>query len=174
MACGVTCGTSESPRVDFRFQNIRFSVEVSKARAAVIGGKYGEKKILKGVSGAVDSGQILAIIGASGAGKTSLLDILVGKVGAAATTGMSVRKVTVNGERMSRSFFLENASYVPQEDRLWSALTVRENLMFACKTYGPSIPHAKCESRVDEVIASLGLESCQHTKVRNKGAVLCS
>ena len=52
--------------------------------------------------------------------------------------------------------------------------TVRENLMFACKTYGPCMPHAKCESRVDEVISSLGLDSCQHTKVRIKGSVLCS
>lgn len=32
-------------------------------------------------------------------------------------------ETTVNGEPMSRSFFLEHASYVPQEDRLWSALT---------------------------------------------------
>lgn len=87
MASGEPCKTSVSPKVDFRFHDIRFSVEVSKARAALMGEKQGEKKILKGVSGAVDSGQILAIIGASGAGKTSLLDILVGKVGAAATTG---------------------------------------------------------------------------------------
>lgn len=53
---------------------------VSKAKAAVMGGSSGVKHILKGVSGAVESGQILAIIGSSGAGKTSLLDILVGKV----------------------------------------------------------------------------------------------
>ena len=67
-------------KVDLRFNHICFSVEVSKAKAAFMGEKPGKKKILKGVSGAVDSGQILAIIGASGAGKTSLLDILVGKV----------------------------------------------------------------------------------------------
>ena len=46
-----------------------------------MGGKAGVKRILRGVSGAVESGQILAIIGSSGAGKTSLLDVLVGKVG---------------------------------------------------------------------------------------------
>ncbi len=45
-----------------------------------MGGEAGIKRILKGVSGAVESGQILAIIGSSGAGKTSLLDVLVGKV----------------------------------------------------------------------------------------------
>lgn len=31
--------------------------------------------------------------------------------------------ITVNGETMSNAFFLDNAAYVPQEDRLWSALT---------------------------------------------------
>lgn len=44
------------------------------------GTRTGAKEILKGVSGAVGSGEVLAIIGPSGAGKTSLLDVLVGKV----------------------------------------------------------------------------------------------
>lgn len=55
-------------------------MDQSKAKAAIMGGTPGVKRILKGVSGAVESGQILAIIGSSGAGKTSLLDVLVGKV----------------------------------------------------------------------------------------------
>lgn len=44
--------------------------------------------------------------------------------------------------------------------------TVRENLVFACKMYEPSLPQEERDHRVDEVLASLGLESCQHTKVR--------
>ncbi|CAN0443751.1 unnamed protein product [Pylaiella littoralis] len=132
-----------------------------------MGEKAGVKKILKGVSGAVRSGQILAIVGASGAGKTSLLDVLVGKI-KDGTKGLSVTgDITVNGEIMSRAFFLENAAYVPQEDRLWSALTVRENLTFASRMYDPVMSETQCKKRVDEIVASLGLESCQHTKVGN-------
>lgn len=41
--------------------------------------------------------------------------------------------VTINGKAMSKSFFLENAAYVPQEDRLWSALTGE----------GPRLPHVR-------------------------------
>ena len=67
-------------QVDFRFRNVRFRVEISKVKAAIMGGKAGVKDILRGVSGVVESGQILAIIGPSGSGKTSLLDVLVGKV----------------------------------------------------------------------------------------------
>ncbi|CAN0120957.1 unnamed protein product [Ectocarpus sp. 6 AP-2014] len=136
-------------KVDFRFRDVRYSVEVSKTKASLMGGEAGVKQILKGVSGAVESGQILAIIGSSGAGKTSLLDVLVGKV-SAGTKGLDITgDVTVNGKAMSKSFFLENAAYVPQEDRLWSALT------------------GECNKRVDKVLASLGLEGCQHTKVGN-------
>lgn len=43
---------------------------------------------------------------------------------AATTKGLSITgDIAVNGQPVSRSFFLENAAYVPQEDRLWSALT---------------------------------------------------
>ena len=37
---------------------------------------YGELNVLKGVSLSVDKGEVVAIVGASGAGKTSLLQIL--------------------------------------------------------------------------------------------------
>ncbi|CAM9592338.1 unnamed protein product [Ectocarpus fasciculatus] len=132
-----------------------------------MGGIAGVKKILRGISGAVESGQILAIIGSSGSGKTSLLDVLVGRINPN-TKGLHITgNVTVNGKTMSKSFFLENAAYVPQEDRLWSALTVRENLTFACKMYMPSLSRAEGDQRVDEVLTNLGLESCQHTKVGN-------
>lgn len=81
--------------MDLRFRDVCFSVDVSKAKAAILGGEPGNKKILKGVSGAVESGQILAIIGASGAGKTSLLDVLVGKVKTSVTNFLSLNLSTV-------------------------------------------------------------------------------
>ncbi|CAN0497205.1 unnamed protein product [Scytosiphon promiscuus] len=38
--------------------------------------------------------------------------------------------------------------------------------MYACTMYSPSMSYAECNKRVDEVLASLGLQGCQHTKVR--------
>lgn len=67
-------------QVVLRFEDVRFGVYVSRTRAFFTRGVVTHKNILKGVSGVVESGQILAIIGSSGAGKTSLLDLLVGKV----------------------------------------------------------------------------------------------
>lgn len=39
--------------------------------------------------------------------------------------------------------------------------------MSACKMYGPTLTQWQCDRQVDKVLASLGLESCQHTKVRH-------
>ncbi|CAB1101457.1 ABC [Ectocarpus sp. CCAP 1310/34] len=236
--------------VDFRFRDVRLSLEVSKTKALLMGGIAGVKKILRGVSGAVEPGQILAIIGTSGSGKTSLLDVLVGRArrgyhtrtvsfargaverrpGRETRAWCSVRflsflsewlrkdmrpvlvasdhvccvhsvlgtndsnlgeiptqlllagpsytwrasvinhntkglhitgNVTVNGKAMSKAFFLENAAM----GNIVSNQSVRENLMSACKMYMPSMSRAECDHRVDEVLTSLGLESCQHTKV---------
>lgn len=48
--------------------------------------------------------------------------------------------------------------------------TVRENLLFACKMYGPDMSQTQCEQRVDEVVVNLGLEDCQDTKVSRRRA----
>lgn len=38
-------------------------------------------------------------------------------------------------------------------------------MMFACKMYAPSLTNQERGHRVDDVLANLGLEGCQHTKV---------
>lgn len=44
-------------------------------------------------------------------------------------------------------------------------IAARESLMYARKVYNPDLSETERESRVDEVVESLGLESCQDTKV---------
>lgn len=44
--------------------------------------------------------------------------------------------------------------------------------MSACKMYGPTLKQGQCDRRVDKVLANLGLEACQHTKVRHTRNVL--
>lgn len=97
-------------QVDLRFKDIFLSVEVSPIMGCLTGEKAGTRDILKGVSGVVKSGQILAVIGSSGAGKTSLLDVLVGKVRGVSTNRnglyIPIRSATVweltNSQNSSR------------------------------------------------------------------------
>ncbi|MGI9594888.1 MAG: ATP-binding cassette domain-containing protein, partial [Acidimicrobiales bacterium] len=51
-------------------------------RASGVTKSYGEVAALKGVDLAVDSGQIVALLGRNGAGKTTLLSVIAGLLAA--------------------------------------------------------------------------------------------
>mmetsp|Transcript_20552 Transcript_20552/g.32575 ORF Transcript_20552/g.32575 Transcript_20552/m.32575 type:complete len:576 (-) Transcript_20552:298-2025(-) len=123
------------------------------------------KHILKGISGRVSSGQVLAIIGASGSGKTTLLDTLANTPIMAG--GERTGHVMVNGIEMTDNFFKAHCAYVHQDDRLWGALTVYENLDLAAKLYQPKATTAERKEKIEEILTATGLQSCKHTKVGN-------
>mmetsp|Transcript_4830 Transcript_4830/g.7162 ORF Transcript_4830/g.7162 Transcript_4830/m.7162 type:complete len:635 (+) Transcript_4830:110-2014(+) len=123
------------------------------------------KQILKGVSGRVSSGQVLAIIGASGSGKTTLLDQLAHMP--LMPGGEISGRIMVNGEDLNDDFFKGHCAYVNQDDRLWGALTVYENLDLASKLYSPNSTAQERKDRIENVLTATGLQSCKHTKVGN-------
>jgi branched-chain amino acid transport system ATP-binding protein len=87
---------------------------------------YGEIKVLKGVSVAVQRGEILSIIGANGAGKSTLLRTLFGTV--RVTRGeiyFEGQKIT---NRPSREILQQGVAYVPQGRTNFPAMTIQENL----------------------------------------------
>jgi heme exporter protein A len=83
----------------------------------------GERRIFEGVSFTLQSGGALVITGRNGAGKSSLLDILAGRLHPAA--GMILFDGA--GERT----LAECLHYVGHRDGLKAALTAGENLTFA-------------------------------------------
>lgn len=82
--------------------------------------------ILKGVSGYAMTGNLVAIMGSSGAGKTTFLATLAGRI--KSTTG----SVTINGQIISRTIMSVMSGYLPQFDALPTSLTVEEHLLFSC------------------------------------------
>ena len=62
---GSTTGSTKYEDSLFRFTDVCFSVE----------SKDGQKNILENISAEVKSGQVLAIMGPSGAGKTTLINV---------------------------------------------------------------------------------------------------
>jgi len=98
--------------MDFSFTNIRYVLHNQKPTADT----GGDKTILDGVSGFVKGGTCLAIMGASGAGKSSLMDVLAGRRGGAGGNSSSSSskgttpaiEVTgerrVNGQRLPANF----------------------------------------------------------------------
>lgn len=122
-----------------------------------------EKDIVSDVSVSVKSGETLAIMGPSGAGKTTFLDLLTMEGSGGVRTGY----VDINGEPLTPELFRRCCSYVPQHDRGWAFLTCRETLRFAADFFHSGSRAEKAE-RVEELLRSMGLESCADTKVGNE------
>ena len=74
--------TKASKPVKVTFENLEFEVNLvlSKEEQLKTGKNLGRQKIIKGVSGFALPGESLYIMGASGAGKTSLLNILSDRI----------------------------------------------------------------------------------------------
>lgn len=85
------------------------------------------KKILSNVTGKLSNGRVTAVMGPSGAGKTTFLNALAGKATHSKTTGA----VFINGKRDSIQSYKSIIGFVPQDDIVHGNLTVEENLWFS-------------------------------------------
>jgi len=86
--------------------------------------QIGKRTILHGISGVAQPGQIMAILGPSGAGKTTFLDILAGRKNTGKVTG----EILLNGQLRDVKSWKRISGYVLQDERMLGTLTVREHL----------------------------------------------
>ncbi|RKP58066.1 ABC transporter ATP-binding protein [Cohnella endophytica] len=93
-------------------------------RVEQVGKRYGNKIVLEKVDLTIERGQIYGFIGPSGAGKTTLVKMLVGMETADEGT------VTVLGKKMPNLRMLQEIGYMAQSDALYTELTGEENLRF--------------------------------------------
>ena len=105
--------------------------------------------IVAGVSLAVAAGEIFGVVGADGAGKSSLLRLLTGEWPA---SGGSVR---VLGLAPGDTALRERIAYMPQTFGQYPDLTVRENLDFYAALQG--LRGAEAVQRARQLLASTGL-----------------
>jgi branched-chain amino acid transport system ATP-binding protein len=88
--------------------------------------RYGKIEALHGVSLSVEAGQVVALIGANGAGKSSLLKAISGIVEAA--SGTITFKDQVLTDCPPHEIVRHGVVQVPEGRRIFSRLTVQENL----------------------------------------------
>ncbi|XVF07483.1 hypothetical protein REPUB_Repub06bG0143000 [Reevesia pubescens] len=120
-----------------------------------------ERDILNGISGAVNPGEVLALMGPSGSGKTTLLNLLGGRL-IQSTVGGSI---TYNDQPYSK-FLKSRIGFVTQDDVLFPHLTVKETLTYAARLRLPkTLTKQQKEKRAIDVIYELGLERCQDTMI---------
>ena len=112
------------------------------------------KQILSKVRGLALPGQIMAIMGASGAGKTTFLDILARKN----KRGVAEGDFYVNGEKVLDNEFRSVIGFVDQDDTMLPTLTVHETIMTSALLRLPKdMGISAKEQRVYEVEKQLGI-----------------
>lgn len=112
------------------------------------------KQIIKNVSGYAMPGQALFIMGASGAGKTSLLNVLSDRISTDKSKGSKLQKtIRINDTmQVDDSNFGLLSAYVMQDDILYSHFTVREALKFAADLKLANKTEDEKEARVSALI----------------------
>jgi nitrate/nitrite transport system ATP-binding protein len=110
-----------------------------------------DKPVFADVSFTIDKGEFVCIIGHSGCGKTTILNVLAGLD--TATSGhcfMDGREIA--GPSLERGVVFQSHALMP-----W--LTVRQNIAFAVKSRWPDWKKAQIHEHVEKFVALVGLSN---------------
>ena len=126
------------------FQHVSFSYEK-------------DRPVIEDLSFRIERGESVGLIGANGAGKSTVMKLLLGLIGGEGkifVDGIEVNKASLSSVRRRLGFVLQNS------DNQMFMPTVYEDMIFAPLNYGLSREEA--ERRVDAVLEQLGLQELKH------------
>lgn len=107
------------------------------------------------------SGQLIAIMGGSGVGKSTLLNILNGNIPVNSGT-IKINQVDIYNQNNSAEGLI---GYVPQDDLLFEDLTVWENLYYNASLCFDQLSRKAIEKKVEKILHELELWSYKDLKV---------
>ena len=116
------------------------------------------KTILHNVSGFAVPGEVLYIMGPSGAGKTSLLDAVSGR-----TKVSPSGDILLAGCQKTDKSLKALSKYCTQEIQLYEAMTIKETLASAAALY--TTGDSERDSRVEQALTMLGLQGQASVKI---------
>ena len=126
------------------FQNVSFSYD-------------GEGPVVENLSFTIQDGESVGLIGANGAGKSTIMKLLLGLLsgkGQILVDGLAVNKQNLPAIRQKIGFVLQDS------DNQMFMPTVYEDMIFGPRNYGLS--KEETERRVDAVLNRLGLAELKH------------
>lgn len=126
------------------FQNVSFSYEK-------------DSPVLKKLDFTIDKGESVGLIGANGAGKSTIMKLMLGILtgeGRISVDGMLVNRPNLPQIRKKVGYVLQDS------DNQMFMPTVYEDMIFGPRNYGLSKEQA--EQKVDEVLESLGMEEMKY------------
>ncbi|KAI8866913.1 hypothetical protein GQ42DRAFT_165178 [Ramicandelaber brevisporus] len=139
------------------WNNVDYTVKTGRGKKATT------RQILTGVSGSLRPGELVGLMGSSGAGKTTQLNCLAGRI----STGKLSGTVLMNGMKRNPHVFKKQIAYVEQDDLLYSTLTVRETIQYAAELRLPSSSFTREEkqARVENLIQTLRLDRVADSRI---------
>ncbi|KAG6417147.1 hypothetical protein SASPL_119298 [Salvia splendens] len=108
------------------FDDVRYSVDMP-AEMRAQGATEDKLELLKGVSGAFRPGVLTALMGVSGAGKTTLMDVLAGRK----TGGYIEGDIRISGYPKNQATFARISGYCEQNDIHSPNVTIYESLVYS-------------------------------------------
>ncbi|RBA17277.1 hypothetical protein FPRO05_02001 [Fusarium proliferatum] len=131
--------------------------------------KKSPRPILQNVTGSIEQGQLVAVMGGSGAGKSTFVNVLMGKT--SNTGGI----VAVNNTPGKMKQYKKLTGYVPQDDIVLPELTVYENIVHSARIRLPRNWSKKdVEAHVESVIDCLELSHVRDSRVGSVGKPVIS
>ncbi|MBO4330919.1 MAG: ABC transporter ATP-binding protein [Oscillospiraceae bacterium] len=126
------------------FRNVSFAYEKGRS-------------VLCGLSFRIEKGESVGLIGANGAGKSTVMKLMLGLIsgeGAIFADGIEVKKENLPEIRRKLGFVMQDS-----DDQMFMP-TVYEDMMFGPLNYGLTRPEA--EKRVDAALERLGITELKH------------
>lgn len=110
---------------------------------------YGSSSVLKDINLSLEKGEFVAIVGYSGAGKTTLISLIAGLIKADAGS-MTLNDLEITAPGPDRGIVFQNYSLLP-----W--LTVYENIYLAVNQVFPNWADAKKQQHTEKYVAMVNL-----------------
>jgi branched-chain amino acid transport system ATP-binding protein len=114
---------------------------------------YGRQTVVHEVSLTLRKGEVLALVGANGAGKSSLVKAISGVL--ALHTG----ELSLEGQRIdrlgTRTRVLAGIAHIPEGRQVFAGLTVADNLRMGAYTRLGSLSAGELQRRIDRVLAPM-------------------
>lgn len=142
----------------------KFLINEKQVKIAMIGEDLefkfnGSKNGLHKFNFVAESGHLIGVMGGSGVGKSTLINLLNGKI---APNG---GKVSINGYSIQRASKEGVIGYVPQDDLLFNELTVQENLQFNARICFSDFSDERINQTVNKILEEMDLVEIRELKV---------